>query len=464
MDSSWSSVIDLADQVGDLSEERALDYTRWTPGVAEWLADPSPYRVLKGGNGTGKTRAHAAELVWRAEGRHPFRRTHRPPVKMVCYGYSFSAMETIMEEVWRFVDKSQVVYGGFDPGRGCRGKPPRITWRNGSVLLFLTYGESTEAYAGKTLHYQGLDEPMPESKWGEVRSRTRGVSGEIGMTFTPTPEAPPQLWLREKCDQGEVSLTNIPLCLDAVTPTGGRPWMTQAEIEALIASWLPLERDMRRGVSWEPITSGRQLDGFEERHITTAVPMVELRGGVGIDHGIVAGRQGAMVVATDGWSIWFLAEYRPDKKGPRTSPRQDAEGIRRALKEVGWDFDTDLIWMGDRAAESQSWGSRKSNGALVSAIEKLMNRRREEIGPSGLWIRVPNKQAISPWHGFSMLNSLFIEDRAYVHPRCVNFIESLRTWEGNPRDPAKDLLDGARYITLRLIEVHDLRPPDIMMR
>ena len=460
---------EIVDDLCEAREAIPLPSMRWSvPGEA-WLSDPARYRVLRGGNGTGKSVMQAAEIVWRAIGRHPFRAVKKPPVKLACYGYSHSSQEALMGEIWRLAQGTGLTPNcGYDPGRGITGKPPRLSWENGSFLLFLTYSQNSQAYAGKTLDYQALDEPCPERKWGEIEGRTR-QGGEVGLTLTPTPEAPSQDWVRLKVEEGVFSLTVAPLCSDparpetidlrSVTPRDGLAWLTRVRIAEKIKSWLPLERHMRCGLSWDVIAIGRQLDGYQPRHSEDwNDPRGDVTGCCSTDHGIDSGRQASVLVVTDGYHVWVMGEYRPEI---RTSTEQDAEGIVRLLKvSAGWTPRDKLVWIGDRAAESRKWYCRKCNGDLAHAIADLMKAPLEELsGGEGLFIKVPDKPKGSVARGLKLINGLFITDRIRIHPRCIQLIKAIMGWEGIRTDPRKDLLDALRYAIEALVDTHRLREP-----
>lgn len=450
--------LDLVEDLADAREAIPIASARWSVFSEQWFSDPSRYRVLRGGNGTGKSWTQAAEIVWRATGTHPFRETKPPPARLAAYGFSHSSLEALMTAVWHLGQGTGIVRGGYDPGRGITGKPPRLVWGNGSVLMFLTYSQNSQAYAGKSLDYQALDEPCPASKWGEIEGRTR-EAGEVGLTLTPTPEAPSQAWVEEMCKQGLFSLTVAPLCLDpdrpetitldAVTPRGGRPWLSEARIAKKIQRWLPLERRMRCGLSWEAIAVGRQLDGFQPRHYESWFePAGEVVGCVATDHGIEPGRQATVLVASDGYRFWVLGVYRPSHKAPRTSTAQDAQGVVRLLADAaGWSPETRLLWVGDRAAESKKWAGRKENGLLAHAIADTVGKPLDALNAGrGLFIKVPHKPPGSVTAGLRVLNNLFIEDRIRLYaPRCQPLIDAIKEWEGSPKDRRKDLIDALRY-------------------
>jgi len=466
----------LVDDLLEAREDVPLPSMRWSVPGQRWLEDPARNRVLRGGNGTGKSTLQAYEIVSRATGTHQYRATKPPPVKLAAYGFSHSALEALMGDTWRLAQGTGLDSRcDYDPGRGITGKPPRLLWRNGSFLIFLTYKQSSAAYAGKTLDYQALDEPCPALKWGEIEGRTR-EGGEVGATLTCTPEGFDQTWMADKIEEGVFSLTTAPLCtdpndfstitLEAVTPQGGRPWLSRQRIQEKIQSWLPLERAMRCGLSWEEIAVGRQLDGFQPRHVEDwHLPRGEISGGTGTDHGMNPGRQATILGGTDGHMVWIFGEYRPKT---RTSTKQDAEGVIRLLKTgAGWTPSTKLIWVGDRAAESRVWATRKSNGMLAKAISERVGKPLDQLSvgsPRGLFIYTPKKFTGSWYEGLKLINSLFIEDRIRIHPRCVELIAAIKGWEGDKRDPRKDLLDALRYLIEALIEGHHLRPPILLSR
>ena len=74
------------------------------------------------------------------------------------------------------------------------------------------------------------------------------------------------------------------------------------------------------------------------------------------------------------------------------------------------------------------------------------------------------KYSGSLYEGLKLVNGLFLEDRIRIHPSCVELIKSIKGWEGDKRDPRKDLLDALRYLIEALVEGHYLRPPLIISR
>ncbi len=190
-----------------------LDHALWTGPQLDFFALPGPYRVWYGANGQGKTHALAAEFVWRLRGRHPFRHVHKPPVELLLMVEGFEAQSTvdIAGAIWHMLHPDEVDETcGFTPGRGLKGRPPRIVLSSGpgkgSILHLSTYGSGARRAAGGTRHFVGCNEPMPEAMDGELISRGRGVMGEVAIVFTPTLTHPPQDWLAKKCHSGKVQM------------------------------------------------------------------------------------------------------------------------------------------------------------------------------------------------------------------------------------------------------------------
>ncbi len=370
-------------------------------------------------------------------------------------------MEPLMRAIWESCNRDELdPECGYAPGRGITLKPPRLVWTSGpgagSVVSFATYAQGATRIAGGTYHYVGCDEPMPEELWGEVRARVRSVKGDIGITVTPTPEHPPQAWLAERCeDGGEFSLTQAELTEANCTPEGGRPWMDQAEIDALIQSWLPIEREMRCGRSWEPLAADRALTGFSDLNISTEAPPEGAQIVVGVDHGSGAGRQRAVVGAAAIYPshvrVWLLGEAASDG---RTTPADDARGIIRAVSEAcpGAGIANVDHWVGDRRHAGDRWGGEKSNTYLKRGFAEVLNCEVRELPAPLRKMLPPSKYRGSPYAAARLVNAMFLAGHLTVHPRCVETIRCIRTWRGRKTELEKDAVDAMFYA---VVEVAD---------
>ncbi len=203
----------LLDPLYELIGTQPLGQRLWTGPQLDYFTMPRGYNAWMGANGQGKTDALAADIVWRLRGKHPFRQVHRPPIQLLLMVDTFEAQSTIdiAEAIFcKLVPGEVSPESGYTPGRGLKGRPPRIVLEGGpgreSILHLSTYGAGARRSAGGTRHHVACNEPMPAGHWGELSSRGRGVDGEISLVFTPTLEHPPQGWLEELCHTGDAEL------------------------------------------------------------------------------------------------------------------------------------------------------------------------------------------------------------------------------------------------------------------
>ena len=117
------------------------------------VADTSRLVLWRDGNRLGKSFALAWELIHRCRGTHPFKTTHRPPIRALVISVSLDQIVPLMEAIWMLVPKGELSSKcGFDPGRGITGKPPRLVFESGpgkgSVISFATYRQGSTRIAG----------------------------------------------------------------------------------------------------------------------------------------------------------------------------------------------------------------------------------------------------------------------------------------------------------------------------
>ncbi len=453
------------------SRERAqrsgLDYVRLTEPQRIVAQDAAQRVIWRDGNQLGKSYFLAWEILHRLRGTHPYKTTHRPPIRALVASVSLEQMMPLMEKLWELAPKDELSHKcGFDPGRGLTGKPPRLVFTSGpgkgSVLSFATYKQGTTRIAGGTYHLVGLDEPPTEQMWGEVQPRLMRQNGDLICTFTPTPDMPDLGWLREMVEAEAVEEHNFGLteanCWIAGAP---RPFKTQEEIDEYAATLLEHERAMRIDGAWEPLTKGAWLTNFSEKNTRSDRPLDGAYLGVGIDHGAAAGKQAAVLFAAMDRHgrqprVWWWDETLSDGL---TTPAQDAQAILDMLARNGLTMLDVDEWVGDRPTGESKHHIRKSNKALRIQLCHIagipLHRARV--------IHTPHKWGGSLTYGMRMLNGLFgtVDDDgipiATVHPRCKRFIAFALNFKGDRRDPLKDVGDAGRYIMERTIKVRGWR-------
>lgn len=456
-----------------------LSHRRWTTPQLEYLSELARNVVWRAGNQVGKSEALAADIVWTARGDHPFRevRPNGPgPVEIFVVSYSMSQMRPLMWKIWQLLDKREI-----DPklsctkGGGLKGyKEPHITFiagpGKGSVIYFGTYKQGTEALAGPTLDAVFCDEPMSDLVYGELAPRLIRRNGTMRITMTPTPDSAPQLWLKEKieADHLEAAQTGrlrrwrdlqTTISEENLTPRGALvevPFKTQEQIDEIVADYLGPEIPMRVHGAWEAVQADRVLLNYGPDCIIGYTPDAVLTWVVGIDHGVKAGRQAAVLVGydTDSQTAYLLDEYRADG---RSSTREDARAITSMLRDNGVDWRDVSYWIGDRRHSGDHRGAGKSNRELRLAlcrewgVEPTTAYRKH-----GLWINTPTKGTGSSERGMRLMNSLMRTGEMLVHARCESFDDAARNWGGAKQDPRKDILDAANYAISKLVDANVL--------
>lgn len=461
-------------------ERDPLSDVRWTDAQDGWFKVKAPLAVWRGGNQLGKSFGQAGDAAMFGRNTHPYDQTHKGPVKVAICSKSWKQMDPLIRKLWDALpDHEKDPKVSYVPGQGIKGyKEPILRLVDGpgagSEYHFYTYDAGTQRLAGSTFHRAYLDEPSPESFWGEIVPRLNAYGGHLRVSFTPTPDAPPQLYLRamvRKWEEagrplhgcpGGVFEHHTPLTEEVCTPRGGRfelPFMSAEDIESFSAALLPHEREMRMNGAWEPVLRGRWLEFFDPEACVHAFPLGRPPGPppgtillVGIDHGAGPGKQAGALVAVDMQDptrpgVWLLSTTTA--KG-YTTPEQDARAIfRDLLRPWGLEYSDIDHWVGDRSTNSNQHGVRKGNMQIKQELARLAGIRVKEAK----WIETPKKWHGSVTHGFRQLNAAMARRRSdrpevshfQVHPRCKDFISAAQEWRGSKDDPRKDILDAVRY-------------------
>lgn len=463
------SPLRLAIESSRLATTRAYDYCVLTGPQAEVAASDHPRKVWVDGNAVGKSFGLAWEVISIILGRHPAYKRPRP-VRVLVIGTSYEQMVPLMEKLWLLAPKTDLDPScGFEQGRGITGKPPRLIFTEGpgrgSEILFATYRAGAQRIAGGQYDVVVLDEPPPESMYGEVRPRLLRRRGILLIGFTPVPDMPDVTYIKEKIARKKMEKHNFGLNEQSCWPAGfPAPWHWQEEIDAYAAELLDIERGMRILGDWTPVVTKRLIRDFNEAiHVRDDIDIHRDLPGwkliVGMDHGTADGKQTAMLVAVWGGNtprprVIYLDEEVNDGF---TTPEQDAAGVLAMLHRNNLEYDNVDYWIGDVPTGSRRGDIQKSNRRIQRELARILGRSL-----TGTKIIIePTKRTGSLMDGARMMNALFFrriggEDggpdgvpMALVRKCCERFIESLKVFNGDPFHPLKDVFDGGRYATER---------------
>lgn len=468
-------------QLAKCSEQRqelcGTDFVSLTSAQDEVYHYEGPSALWRDGNQLGKSLELAKWVVDIVTGRHPTIR-RRSPVRVLVISYSLEQMIPLMEKLWAMAPKHRPGHAwrrgqpprltekcGFEVGRGITGKPPRLVFEDGSEVVFGTYKQGAARIAGGTFDAVVMDEPPPESVYGEVLPRILRKKGLLRIVMTPVPDMPPMGWLWEKADSTEDPLVefNFGLTEDILIPQGWPlPWLLQEDIDRYAASLLEVERAMRIDGAREPLVTGRWLQAFDEAthvvrlgHATaladferpTGVPAAEwFRGWYFVgswDHGTIEGKQVFSIQAyrdrtTDRPKVVLLDEH---VNQGITTPEHDVQDALDTLERNGLRYKDINAWVGDVPTGSNRFDVRKSNKELRKELARQLGVRVPQVKP----IHPPKKHAGSLSYGMRLMNTLMERQHLWADSRCEGFVQGAKTFAGAKDDPFKDPLDAPRY-------------------
>jgi len=450
--------------LGRRADMDPLRYFRPTPPQLAFLQSTAPVAMLRASNQLGKTWAGLADVIYRAIGRHPYQVVPPPPQEIWIVGFSWEQLLAVQAKFWSLVPKNELQSDSvFTPGKGFTGRVPVVRFRNGSVVRFKTVNQGALGLASATLSHVLIDEPPPEELWGELVARVLRQRGRIRITMTPIGRD--VSWIRELVKAGEITDLHYGMSCANVTPLGGRPLLSQSEIDNLSNKYLPQERAQRLHGDWDSgFIEGRVFQGFNpEVHVSSAAPVGELQVGIGIDHGTDGGTQVATLVA--------VAPRGGVEGNPRfhvldqcisdglTTPEQDARDILAMLNRNGLQLESVDRWVGDRRHGGKRWGGQKSNNLLMQGFERVS---RVPIGHLGFTIRTAWKPAGSVFTGVRILHSAMLRTGDFtIHPRCTQLIADLSSWTGQD-DEHKHGIDSLRYGGVELVTRRNLYAPNAL--
>lgn len=166
------------------------------PKQAEYLADRSFIKGFIGGNGTGKSTIGCADDVIQCVDRDAvpehlrvFKRWDAP-VQLRVAGPDEGVVEnTILPKFRELCPPDQLLGGSFD--KAYKAQSRRLVFKNGSVILFNTFKQDRDSWAGVEVRRTRFDEEPPgEHGFGlytESIARLRKFTPDAQICFTMTP-------------------------------------------------------------------------------------------------------------------------------------------------------------------------------------------------------------------------------------------------------------------------------------
>jgi hypothetical protein len=476
-DEGLDGILDVCDAMIEEAATHPLDQVRWTVPQLALLRCVDAYFQLRTGNQFGKTWAGCAEVIWRCEGKHPYKAVRVGPIEAWILCKSWSQSIAIQKKLWTLMPKDAVVpETSFSEKNGFAGVQKAVVFKNGSVIRIKTIGQDTLELESATIHYVWIDEPLgDEGTFSALQMRLRRTGGHICITQTPAITNGDLTWLRKLCESGTIrdmqfkmeaanflpEGASLPLKTEATPEDPEGRYMDAAWCEEERAKTLAWQRGVRCDGEWEYGTTGAALEAFSRgRHVRRILPAAAIPEGVdvpanvvvlprtvelstGLDYGEDALRTCGVLVYVDASGLYprlfVMSEYVPETG---TTVEMDAEGLIEMLARVGdaW-ADLDHAWA-DKAYEGKT--TRKNAKVLSTALARRLGLTGE-IKPA---IKVAKRglQKEHKWSSVRWLHEAMIrEDHFYVDEGCAWLIQALEKWDGTDKSMWKDVIDALRY-------------------
>jgi hypothetical protein len=245
-----------SDQIIQVYEElkRRADHCihTYTPGEVDgwnqkaFHESEARYRLLFGGNQSGKSRSAAFEISCWLRGKHPYRNIPSPPNKIWSISAEYSTLvEGVYRHLWgdpenRFIPDWEIDDVG--PNVPQQRLPTFIRLKNGSQVDFKSAKGDTKArekFQAAEVDLISIDEEVVEAIWTELQARTMARGGQFIISATLVESYDWIVKLQDLALSGNKSyfLTRL--------DSRQNPHLHQETIEHLAESWSQEEQEVR---------------------------------------------------------------------------------------------------------------------------------------------------------------------------------------------------------------------------
>ena len=457
------SVLALARRISSLKERSSADpfsYFRPTKPQKAFIDDPSPIKLLLGGNQTGKTAATCYLLIAHCLGRHHSLETDPPPIEAWLITYSHEQSRTIQQKLYDMIPKESLEDDcEFIRGRGFRGLAPVVRFKNGSLIRVKTCNQKLGLASG-SCNLVCIDEPVSWDVFNELLARTLrggkgGKRGTLAISMTPVGGVDVS-YIEDMVNNQQISCTRSRLTLEDTTPLGLAPILTEEQIKSISDAFLPIDREARINGSFNVAPVGVIFDTFNDSMVSDR-PVA--RGGdykfsIGIDHGSLPNSQVALLTCIDMKEpkqprVYVLDEYVSGK----ATPEVHARGILNMLDRNGI-APLQCRFTGDTDHNGRA-GYKMSNLALIRGFESVLN-----LPHKGLPFRINRavKKRHSVYFSASMIHAIMSRNHFQINPRCIKTIKSIKNWTmkreqyNRSRDKFGHCIDALRYAVMPIVD------------
>lgn len=220
-------------------KREALANYRPLPKVEGWHRSDARFRLIIGGNRSGKTTAGAIETAWWGTGEHPYLKVPTP-CKILCVENTWSL---VGDPMWRKLSKPQGLKG---PGASSEilasryvdhvaymskqlNIPEKVILKNGSTIDFRSADAGREKFEGAEFDFVWIDEEVSDSEvYQEIQRGLVDRGGRLIWTATPLGRSRAMLELHEEAQDGCPEVCEVQLSIF------DNPYLDDAAREAFV--------------------------------------------------------------------------------------------------------------------------------------------------------------------------------------------------------------------------------------
>jgi hypothetical protein len=151
-----------------------------------FLTSDSIERWILGGNRSGKTEMAVVDCIRFLTGEHPVWSEQMPPPVKVRYcapSYEDGIKAVILPKFSELVKRSDLKGGSFTKAWSSQGKS--LTFKNGSIVRFMSFEQRVNKFGGADLHAVYSDEHGSKAHYRENKARLADYHGFFVSSMTP---------------------------------------------------------------------------------------------------------------------------------------------------------------------------------------------------------------------------------------------------------------------------------------
>lgn len=427
------------------------------------------YRLLFGGNQSGKSRSAAYEIVCWLRGKHPYRVVPSPPNRVWAISAEYTTLEAgiyrhLLGDINHMIPDWEIKTIG--PKIPQQNLPGFIELKNGSKVVFKSAkGDSRQKFQAAAVDLISIDEEVFGDIWTELQARTMDTGGEFIISATLIESYEWIVELEERAEAGEKDYFLVRL--DSRQNT----YLNEDRVRHLEASWSEEEKEVRlKGMSRR--STGLIYNTFKrDKHIVKPfkIPWNWPKWNA-LDPGIRVFGGLWIAISPNNKAYVYREMYERGK----------------ALYEIAYIIKTLEHWKLNRSYTKMFshyvWDEQDDAEHMILRIIDDKVGARLITGDDGVMEQLSTRYAITTIPADKVIRPgiedcrQWLDDGFYVFDTCTNFINEITKYRISSKKPRKDgndpvdkpldklnhLMDCWRYIARERPKYTDIdRLPDI---